>query len=263
MASASAGFGFVSRSLREARTLEALGREGVGCPEWLAAGEDELGRAFLLVREAPGATELRLAKSSDRPDGAAAAGPGAGPGPGPFARGGVQPPRPLFQARPRRGGRRHGAIPRLAAFAAARRPVPTPPRPRPGGAARHPDGRSRLLARTTVGLIGVFWRSERRRRRGTAARILAQGAFLHEAVVAAAPRPREATTAADVGRAAVVDATRRCLVRDAGARRRLAGSVAGLAGPRPPTRGAESNRDAPLANHGRRRRPCSSGEGAD
>ena len=59
LASASAGFGFVSRSLREARTLEALEREGVGCPEWLAAGEDEHGRAFLLVREAPGATELR------------------------------------------------------------------------------------------------------------------------------------------------------------------------------------------------------------
>ncbi len=59
LASAAAGFGFVSRSLREARTLEALGREGVGSPEWLAAGEDEHGRAFLLVREAPGAVELR------------------------------------------------------------------------------------------------------------------------------------------------------------------------------------------------------------
>ncbi len=54
-----AGFGLVSRSLREARILEALGREGVGCPEWLAAGEDERGRAFLLVRETPGATDLR------------------------------------------------------------------------------------------------------------------------------------------------------------------------------------------------------------
>jgi tRNA A-37 threonylcarbamoyl transferase component Bud32 len=59
LAGATAGFGFVSRSLREARTLEALQREGVGCPEWLAAGEDERGRAFLLVRETPGATELR------------------------------------------------------------------------------------------------------------------------------------------------------------------------------------------------------------
>ena len=54
-----AGFGFVSRSLREARTLEALGREGVGRPEWLAAGEDGCGRAFLLVRETPGTTDLR------------------------------------------------------------------------------------------------------------------------------------------------------------------------------------------------------------
>ncbi len=59
LAGAAAGFGFVSRSLREARTLEALQREGVGCPEWLAAGEDEGGRAFLLVRETPGAKELR------------------------------------------------------------------------------------------------------------------------------------------------------------------------------------------------------------
>ena len=54
-----AGFGFISRSLREARTLEALEREGVGCPEWLAAGEDDSGRAFLLIRETPGAMELR------------------------------------------------------------------------------------------------------------------------------------------------------------------------------------------------------------
>ena len=60
LASAAAGFGFVSRSLREARTLEALGREGIGCPEWLAAGEDGAGRAFLVVREEPGATELRV-----------------------------------------------------------------------------------------------------------------------------------------------------------------------------------------------------------
>ncbi|HBI42643.1 MAG TPA: hypothetical protein DDY78_07265 [Planctomycetales bacterium] len=59
LAGSAAGAGFVSRSLREARTLEALQREGVGCPEWLAAGEDEHGRAFLLVRETPGATELR------------------------------------------------------------------------------------------------------------------------------------------------------------------------------------------------------------
>ncbi len=53
-----AGFGWVSRSLREARTLQALQREGIPGPEWLAAGEDSRGRAFLLVRELPG-VELR------------------------------------------------------------------------------------------------------------------------------------------------------------------------------------------------------------
>src|SRR5205807_1849887 len=49
LANALAGFGFVSRSLREARTLQALGREAIAAPEWLAAGEDGRGRAFLLV----------------------------------------------------------------------------------------------------------------------------------------------------------------------------------------------------------------------
>ncbi len=53
-----AGFGLLSRSLREARTLQALHREGIRGPEWLAAGEDGRGRAFLLVREVPG-VELR------------------------------------------------------------------------------------------------------------------------------------------------------------------------------------------------------------
>lgn len=53
-----AGFGLSSRSLREARLLQMLQREGLPGPEWLAAGEDEEGRAFLLVREAPG-IELR------------------------------------------------------------------------------------------------------------------------------------------------------------------------------------------------------------
>ena len=58
LANALAGFGFVSRSVREARTLQALQREGICGPEWLAAGEDGQGRAFLLVREVVGA-ELR------------------------------------------------------------------------------------------------------------------------------------------------------------------------------------------------------------
>ncbi len=60
MACWAAGFGFRSRSLREARLLEVLSREGIGCPEWLAAGEDGHGRAFLLVRAAPGMTDLRV-----------------------------------------------------------------------------------------------------------------------------------------------------------------------------------------------------------
>jgi heptose I phosphotransferase len=58
LGNALAGFGLMSRSLREARTLQALQREGIPGPEWLASGEDEQGRAFLLVREAPG-MELR------------------------------------------------------------------------------------------------------------------------------------------------------------------------------------------------------------
>jgi tRNA A-37 threonylcarbamoyl transferase component Bud32 len=57
---AAAGFGFVSKCHREAQTLRALARTGIGCPEWMADGEDERGRAFLLVRALPGAVDLRL-----------------------------------------------------------------------------------------------------------------------------------------------------------------------------------------------------------
>jgi heptose I phosphotransferase len=53
-----AGFGFVSRSLREAQVLRALEREGLAGPRWLAAGEDGRGRAFLLVAEVTGAVDL-------------------------------------------------------------------------------------------------------------------------------------------------------------------------------------------------------------
>ncbi len=56
-----AGFGLVSRSLREAQTLQALEREGLSGPEWLAVGEDDRGRAFLLVRAVPDALELPTA----------------------------------------------------------------------------------------------------------------------------------------------------------------------------------------------------------
>jgi Lipopolysaccharide kinase (Kdo/WaaP) family len=54
-----AGFGFVSRSVREACILEALRRESIGCPEWIAAGEDGCGRAFLMVREVEDAVDVR------------------------------------------------------------------------------------------------------------------------------------------------------------------------------------------------------------
>jgi tRNA A-37 threonylcarbamoyl transferase component Bud32 len=65
VSNAVAGFGLVSRSLREAWTLQALQREGLPGPEWLAAGEDGQGRAFLLVREAPG-MELRAVLAAER-----------------------------------------------------------------------------------------------------------------------------------------------------------------------------------------------------
>jgi hypothetical protein len=54
-----AGFGLASRSLREARALQALQREGLAAPEWLATGEDGRGGAFLLVRAVPDALEVR------------------------------------------------------------------------------------------------------------------------------------------------------------------------------------------------------------
>jgi len=53
-----AGFGLVSRAVREGRILQALARDGQDAPQWLAAGEDG-GRAFLLLAESPG-TELRV-----------------------------------------------------------------------------------------------------------------------------------------------------------------------------------------------------------
>jgi len=65
ISNAVAGFGWLSRSLREARTLQALEREGLPGPEWLAAGEDGRGRAFLLVREAPG-MELRAILAAEK-----------------------------------------------------------------------------------------------------------------------------------------------------------------------------------------------------
>jgi tRNA A-37 threonylcarbamoyl transferase component Bud32 len=59
LASAWAGFGWSSKSFREARTLRQLGQIGVGCPSWIAVGEDDQGRAFLLVQELSDAVDLR------------------------------------------------------------------------------------------------------------------------------------------------------------------------------------------------------------
>ena len=54
-----AGFGFVSLSVREACLLDALRRESIGCAEWIATGEDNEGRAFLLLREVEDAVDVR------------------------------------------------------------------------------------------------------------------------------------------------------------------------------------------------------------
>jgi tRNA A-37 threonylcarbamoyl transferase component Bud32 len=56
---AAAGFGFVSKSHREAVTLRRLALAKVSCPEWIAHGVDDRGGAFLLVGEISDAKELR------------------------------------------------------------------------------------------------------------------------------------------------------------------------------------------------------------
>ena len=53
------GFGWVSRSAREAETLKALETLGLPGPQWLAHGEDAAGRAFLLVEELTDTLPLR------------------------------------------------------------------------------------------------------------------------------------------------------------------------------------------------------------
>ena len=40
--------------------LQAFAAAGIGCPEWIAEGEDQNGRAFLLVRELEEVSDLRL-----------------------------------------------------------------------------------------------------------------------------------------------------------------------------------------------------------
>jgi tRNA A-37 threonylcarbamoyl transferase component Bud32 len=50
LANALAGFGWSSKSERERQILEQLQSVGVGCPDWMAVGQDAHGRAFLVVR---------------------------------------------------------------------------------------------------------------------------------------------------------------------------------------------------------------------
>jgi tRNA A-37 threonylcarbamoyl transferase component Bud32 len=52
------GFGGVSKSQRESLLLRQATARGLPCPEWMASGENETGRAFLLVREVEGARDL-------------------------------------------------------------------------------------------------------------------------------------------------------------------------------------------------------------
>lgn len=56
-----AGFGWVSRSEREAIVLQQLAAASQPAPRWVAAGEDGRGRAFLLVEELAEAVDLREA----------------------------------------------------------------------------------------------------------------------------------------------------------------------------------------------------------
>ncbi len=58
LASAWAGYGWSSKSAREARLLQQLRAAGVPCPQVVAAGEDG-SQAFLLMREQTGMAELR------------------------------------------------------------------------------------------------------------------------------------------------------------------------------------------------------------
>lgn len=54
-----AGFGFVSKSHREAITLERARKTGVPCPNWVAYGECKDGQAFLLIEKLNQTIDLR------------------------------------------------------------------------------------------------------------------------------------------------------------------------------------------------------------
>jgi tRNA A-37 threonylcarbamoyl transferase component Bud32 len=52
------GYGYVSKSQREAIILRALRTAGIRCPDWLANGEDDSGQAFVLICEIDNAIDL-------------------------------------------------------------------------------------------------------------------------------------------------------------------------------------------------------------
>jgi hypothetical protein len=59
LSSAWAGFGFASKSQREFAVLRMVEATDIGSPQAIAAGEDDEGRAFLLIREVDGCQDLR------------------------------------------------------------------------------------------------------------------------------------------------------------------------------------------------------------
>jgi hypothetical protein len=63
-----AGFGFVSKSHREALTLERAEEAGVPCPNWVAYGRCHSGQAFLLIEKLAETVDLRVwAENTMRP----------------------------------------------------------------------------------------------------------------------------------------------------------------------------------------------------
>jgi tRNA A-37 threonylcarbamoyl transferase component Bud32 len=64
-----AGFGFVSKSHREAVILRRAQEAGIGCPEWIAYGQTPDGQAFLLIAALEPCIDLRtwMTELSDSP----------------------------------------------------------------------------------------------------------------------------------------------------------------------------------------------------
>jgi hypothetical protein len=59
LVNAMSGFGPVSKAAREVQLLRFLPEHGIGCPEWIACGQDSSGRALLVVRKLAGFQDLR------------------------------------------------------------------------------------------------------------------------------------------------------------------------------------------------------------